>query len=117
MRTLSLVAPACALACLFEAVAFDEHHNVITYCDQTSRLRTMRYVIARDGLIDWDGGASAGLTEQVLVRASTEGFEEVAKVPAIRGKTWNHPVLVGGVVYVRNAEEAAAYRLADPPAG
>jgi outer membrane protein assembly factor BamB len=49
--------------------------------------------------------------ELALVRASTEGYEELAKVPAIEGKTWNHPVVADGVVYLRNAEEAAAFRL------
>ncbi len=46
-----------------------------------------------------------------LVRASAEGFEEVARMKALGGKTWNHPIVVDGVVYVRNGEEAAAYRL------
>jgi len=49
--------------------------------------------------------------ELVLVRATAERFEEVAKVQAIRGKTWNHPIVADGVVYLRNAEEAAAFRL------
>ena len=35
-----------------------------------------------------------------------------ALIPAIEGKTWNHPVLVRDVVLVRNAEEMAAFRLA-----
>ena len=49
--------------------------------------------------------------ELALVRASAEGFAEVARVQAIAGKTWNHPIVVDGVVYLRNGEEAAAYRL------
>ena len=49
--------------------------------------------------------------ELALVRASTERFEELARIPALDGKTWNHPIVVDGVVYLRNAEEAAAYRL------
>ena len=46
-----------------------------------------------------------------LVRASAERFEEVARIQALDGKTWNHPVVVGGVVYLRNGTEAAAYQL------
>jgi len=49
--------------------------------------------------------------ELALVRASTERFEEVARMRVLDGKTWNHPIVVDGVLYVRNAEEAAAYRL------
>ena len=57
-------------------------------------------------------GTAYGKGELALVRAWTEGYEEVApRVPAIDGKTWNHPIVVDGVVYLRNAEEMAAYRL------
>jgi len=49
--------------------------------------------------------------ELVLVGATPDQFNERAKVEAIQGKTWNHPVLVGDILLVRNAEEMAAYRL------
>lgn len=49
--------------------------------------------------------------EIVLLEASPTGHQELAKLQALEGKTWNHPVVVGDRLYLRNAREAAAYRL------
>jgi outer membrane protein assembly factor BamB len=49
--------------------------------------------------------------ELALVSAAPDGFKEVARAPAIEGKTWNHPVLVRDVLLVRNDHEMAAFRL------
>jgi outer membrane protein assembly factor BamB len=47
-----------------------------------------------------------------LVKASPDGYTELARLPAIEGKTWNHPVLVDDRLLVRNDHEMAAFRLA-----
>ena len=47
----------------------------------------------------------------VLLKASPEAFEEIAEFPVLEGKTWNHPVVIGDRLYVRNSQEAACYQL------
>jgi outer membrane protein assembly factor BamB len=44
--------------------------------------------------------------ELVLLRADPEELNELARIEVFDGKTWNHPVLVGDRLYLRNAEEA-----------
>jgi hypothetical protein len=54
------------------------------------------------------------LTEQgevVLVEPNPAKHHELARFQAINGKTWNHPVISRGKLFLRNAEEMACFEL------
>jgi len=81
----------------------------------------------KDGTRTWRGGRYGGqlllLADQDLILVLSEKgnlalastapdqFKELADFQAIEGKTWNHPVLVGDILLVRNNQEMAAFRL------
>ncbi len=83
----------------------------------------------QDGKRKWKGGryghgqlilladqdlllVSAEEGELVLVAAVPHQFTEIARVPAMDGKTWNHPAIAGDILLVRNDREMVAFRLA-----
>ena len=49
--------------------------------------------------------------EAVLLEASPNAHRELGRFQAIEGKTWNHPAIAQGCLYLRNDEQIACYRL------
>jgi outer membrane protein assembly factor BamB len=49
--------------------------------------------------------------EVALIAAKPDGLQELARIPAIEGKTWNHPAIARGRLFVRNGEEIACFEL------
>jgi outer membrane protein assembly factor BamB len=47
----------------------------------------------------------------VLVKAAPDGFHEVARFPAVEGKTWNIPAIDHGLLLVRNTTEMTCFRI------
>lgn len=47
--------------------------------------------------------------ELVLLRVNSRKLELLHRFPALNGKTWNHPVIANGKLYVRNSVEAACF--------
>jgi outer membrane protein assembly factor BamB len=50
-----------------------------------------------------------------LVEANPNSHKELARIPALDKKTWNHPVVANGKLFVRNDQWIACYQL--EPAG
>jgi outer membrane protein assembly factor BamB len=102
-------------------VAFDGHlygldHNILCCIDLatgTKKWKSGRYGNGQILLLP-DAQQLLVLSETgelALIRANPSKLEELARQKMIDGKTWNHPVLVGNRVFVRNAEEAACFEL------
>ena len=51
--------------------------------------------------------------ELALVKATPDGYQELARFQAIEGKTWNHPAMGGGRLLVRNGNQMACFGLLD----
>ncbi len=79
-------------------------------CWKGGRYGYGQLVLADDLLI-----VQAESGDVALVEATPEQYHERAIFPALDQRTWNHPVVCGDMLLVRNDQEAACYRL--PRAG
>ncbi|MCS1409495.1 MAG: Outer membrane protein assembly factor BamB [Verrucomicrobia subdivision 3 bacterium] len=70
-----------------------------------------RYGFGQNLLVDDTLLIQAENGDIALVAADPKAFRELARFPAIDGKTWNVPTLAGEYLLVRNDREAACYRL------
>jgi outer membrane protein assembly factor BamB len=50
----------------------------------------------------------------VLVKATPQSHQELARFHAVSGKTWNHPAISDGLLLVRNETEMACFRIGSP---
>jgi len=50
----------------------------------------------------------------VLVRANPDRLEELGRMAPLAAKTWNHPVVAHGRLYVRNGEELVCLDVSEP---
>jgi hypothetical protein len=50
--------------------------------------------------------------EAILVAADSQRHQELGRFRALSDKTWNHPIIVHGRLYVRNDKEMACFALA-----
>lgn len=88
----------------------------------------------QDGVRKWKGGrfgngqvlllaqqkkllVQAETGEVVLLEANPDKLKEVARFKALEGKTWNHPVVAHGLLFVRNGEEMACFDVSKSAAG
>jgi outer membrane protein assembly factor BamB len=100
----------------YQGYAYGNDGGVLTCIDLKTGERKWkggRYGKGQILLLD-NSGLLLVLSEQgqvVLVPADPTDHRELASFQALEGKTWNHPVLVSDRLYVRNSQEAAAYKI------
>lgn len=49
--------------------------------------------------------------DAVLLRATPERLDEIARIPVLHDKTWNHPIVVGDRLFLRNGKTAVCLQL------
>jgi outer membrane protein assembly factor BamB len=100
----------------FNGFLYGLDHNILCCVDLSTGKRKWKNGRYGNGQIVLlpDSGQLLVLSESgelVLIQATPDKLEELARQKVLDGKTWNHPVLVGNRIFVRNSEEAACFEL------
>ena len=49
-----------------------------------------------------------------LVKADPESYQELGRIDAMEGRAWTAPTIAGGRIFVRDADEIAAFDISEP---
>ena len=102
-------------AVLYEGYLYGLDDGILACVDVASGERKWKGGRYGYGQLLLASGHLVVLTEEgeiVLVRATPEKLQEVARFSALEGKTWNIPAISDGLLLVRNEVEMAAFRIA-----
>jgi outer membrane protein assembly factor BamB len=97
---------------LYEGNAYGLDEGILTCVDVKTGERLWKCGRYGFGQVLQASGHLIVITEEgelVLVKASPDKHTEVARFPAIEGKTWNNPALAGGRLLVRNQTQMACF--------
>lgn len=101
---------------IYQGHIYGFHNNFLTCVDLASgkaKWKERGYANGQAVLLA-DQGLLVVITEEgkvALVEASPDRLKNLGRFQAFEGKTWNHPVVANGRLYVRNGSEAACYEL------
>jgi outer membrane protein assembly factor BamB len=99
---------------LYDGFIYGLDDGILVCLDASTGMRKWKNGRYGHGQILLADGHLVVITEQgelVLVALNPDKFEEVARVAALEGETWNVPAFADGILLVRNTQEMAAFDL------
>jgi outer membrane protein assembly factor BamB len=99
---------------LYDGFIYGLDDGILVCLDAGTGMRKWKNGRYGHGQLLLAGGHLVVITEQgelVLVALSPDKLQELARVPAIEGETWNVPAFADGILLVRNTQEMAAFDL------
>ena len=102
---------------LYEGYVYGLDDAVLTCLDATTgerKWRQGRYGFGQLLLANGHLIVLGGDGVLALVAATPLRFHELAHFQALHGKTWNHPAIANGRLFVRNAVEMACFDISAP---